>query len=287
MGFYFEELVHELQSEDKECVYLNLIKLLRMPIWSILDPSNYYLLHRQLRNMCLFYDDGCTDILFSIRDKFDECFTLEFPHQDFNQDYSRIISSSNHQPKDLVAALLEACDFNPNNHIDLCYQFINHESGVVRCAALELYQYNADSQNIQSMIHLLTERNPKVLKFAIRFLERFGLDQVVACLSNMIKSNNSNSKITAIKSLARLETNSKIVSLLSDASEFGLESIRLLAIKALALHATPDSIQVLRELQNDINIEICETARISIEKMEQINSQKILIKNKKLAFSEK
>lgn len=287
MGIYFEELIQELESQDQNCLYLTLIKLLRIPTCSIVDSSNYYLLHRHLRNMCLVSSDTFTDILFSIRDKFDECFSLEFPSEDFNPDCANKLLALDSRPQDLVTGLFQLCDFNQGNDFDLCNKLINHENDLVRCAALEVYQYRAEPQHIHSIIHLLTEKSPRVLKFVIRFLDRFGLEPVIECLSDMIKSDKNNLRITAIKCLARLETNTEIVSLLSDASKFGLEPVRLLAIKALALHATPDSIKTLRELQNDISIEICETARTSIEKMEQIRSQKILIKNNKSAFSEK
>lgn len=287
MGIYFEELIQELESQDQNCVYLTLIKLLRIPTWSIVDSSNYYLLHRHLRNMCLVSGDKLTDIIFSVRDKFDEYFSLKFPSEDFNPDCLNKLLELGSRPQDLVTGLFQLCDFNQGNDFNLCNKLINHESDVVRCATLEVYQYHAEPQHIHSIIHLLKEKNPRVLKFVIRCLDRFGLDPVIACLGDMIKSNKSHSKITAIKCLARLETDTEIVSLLSDASKFGLEPVRLLAIKALALHATPDSIKTLRDLQNDISIEICETARTSIEKMEQIRSQKILIKNKRSALGEK
>lgn len=279
MGLYLEELAEELNSKDPEVIYLTLIKIFRLPSEAIADESEYLPLHRNLRSICLRSNDMFANLAFSARDAMEKYCILRLPKKNENTHNERIniLQSIHSDPEQIIQSLTHVSEYGNQSNLELCKPFLNHVNPIIRSAAIEAFHYHATTEHIIDIIHLLNDRNPRVVTFLTRLLQRFGYLEILNTLNVMIDSDHPPLKIVAIKCLARIESSPKAIDLLIKSSKTGPDKIRFLAIKALSFHVTPESIQTLKNLQNDINIEICEIASTSLKNMEHNQFSKVHI----------
>ena len=101
---------------------------------------------------------------------------------------------------------------------------------------------------------------------------------IINCLQKMIDSNKEEAKISAIHCMANLKTNIEIVKILEKCSLPGSDKVRSEAIRALGSHNCEETIKLLRYLQNDMSIEICELAHAALNKVEHSSISGIQIR---------
>ncbi|MEE2923644.1 MAG: HEAT repeat domain-containing protein [bacterium] len=279
MSLFFSELALELDSADQELVKITLVKLSRITPPLIEDKESYYLVNRSLRDISLSTQQQFIDLAILVRDKLDGIFPLgKFSSLEKLHECLEILGSESSSTDEIYQALITLSEYSQIEDLSRYKSFLMNENPLIRCAVLEVYQYHSKLENLSDIVHMLHDSNFRVKKFATRVLNRFGQRSLINCLQKMIDSNKEEAKISAIHCMANLKTNVEIVKILEKCSLPGSDKVRSEAIRALGSHNCEETIKLLRYLQNDMSIEICELAHSALNKVEHSSISGIQIR---------
>lgn len=137
---------------------------------------------------------------------------------------------------------------------------LEHADERVRANAVEVVEASGDQAQIAQLLPpLLEDPNHRVQGNANKALGAVGHPRVVETLTRMVRSGNLAEREAGVYSMSFLK-GPQIVGLLIQALRDPYEGIRLRAVKALGRHKDPRCLEPLRQLLNDIDIDVCEEA---------------------------
>ena len=279
MGLFFSELARELQSDDQDIIKITLIKLSRLTPPIIEDHESYYLIHQLLRDISLSTHLPFANLSILVRDRLDNIFSLrKFISQKKFIECHTILESKMSSTEQIYNALINSSEYEAIEDLKQYQSFLINENPRIRCAALEVYYYHSKITNLKEVVAMLNDSDRLVKKFATRVLNRFGEREVIKCLQEMVDSNEESVKISAIHCLSNLKTSKEIVGMLQKCSLPGSNKVRSEAIRALINHNCEESIDLLKSLQNDMSIEICEIAHSILSNLEPSSNNEAQIK---------
>ena len=279
MALFFSQMAVDLQSKDSELVHLTLIKLSRVTPKIINDEQSYGLLRHVLRQISFGQNQHLAELAMLVRDVLDNhfCSHSSLTHQQY-QDCIQVLMSTESTLEQTFEAILKSSEYTEIDNLNPYVKFLNHDDPLIRCSTLEVYVNHAKIENLTDVVDMIGDPNPRVRQFVVRVLNRFGERQIINLLVKMIESNREEIKISAIHCLANLKTTSEIVGMLKKCSLPGSEKVRSEAIMALGQHHCSETIKILKYLQNDMSIQICELSLATLKNLEPSNKNTIQIR---------
>ncbi len=151
-------------------------------------------------------------------------------------------------------------------------QFLQHEDDRVRSNTVEVFESLGDSNYVEDIKPLLSDRNNRVRGNAIMALVKLGHTDVRRNIEEMLCMGMISMRETAVYVLSQLKL-PFVEELLIKASADPYDGVRLRATKSLGNFITRRAIVRLKQLMNDIDINICEAAVESLRTIKRTHEE--------------
>jgi len=177
-----------------------------------------------------------------------------------------IVLDSALDPKYLASVAVRFIAVGKHDDLSSLTPFLRHENDRVRSNVVEVFETHGSMQQVDLIKPLLADPNNRVRGNAIIALVAMGYDDVGNDLNKMLCMGMVSMRETAVYVLSCLSL-PFVEKLLVKATSDPYEGVRVRATRALSRFVSPVAITRLRQLMNDIDINICEAAIESLRKI--------------------
>jgi len=170
--------------------------------------------------------------------------------------------------KYLASIIIRFIEVGTSQDLSVLQRFLSHSDERVRANTVEVFDALGAAANVEALLPLLADRNNRVRGNVITALVGFGHTDVKRNLEEMLCMGMIGMRETAVWVLSRLEL-PFCEELLIRASADPYDGVRLRAVQSLAVYPTRPSIDLLKRMMNDIDINICEAAVESLKSIKE------------------
>ena len=175
-------------------------------------------------------------------------------------------------PKFMASLVMRFVELGKREDLSALRPFLQHQDDRVRSNTVEVFQALGNENNVEDVKPLLKDRNNRVRGNAILALVRLGYKDVRRNIEEMLCMGMISMRETAVYVLSQLDE-AFVEELLIRASHDPYDGVRLRASKALGNFITRPAIVRLKQLMNDIDINICEAAVESLRRIKRVHEE--------------
>lgn len=175
-------------------------------------------------------------------------------------------------PKLLSALVMRFVEVGRREDLSALAPFLGHEDDRVRSNVVEVYAALGSREHVDVLKPLLADRNNRVRGNVIMALVRLGETDVRRPLEEMLCMGMISMRETAVWALSQLKL-PFIEDLVLRASHDPYDGVRLRATKTLGTYVTRRAIVRLKELMNDLDINICEAAVEGLRHIKRLHDE--------------
>jgi hypothetical protein len=273
-----------IDTNDTDNKLVLLVKIIRLQKHFVLDPENSISL---IKKLCMIIFN-IEEELFSLVKKAEHHLFRLFPPGEVGKQEKESVENNNTDEPDIDDLLYqsqsllsrECPDFTRLNFalaiireygneefLNVVEKFLKHNEATIRYAALECYGKHGGISQISRFIAHVADPDRRVRMLTAILLRKAGFEQVCQVLHKMLESSDPALVTASVFSLSHIATCEEVVELLLSATNERFPTkIRSMAVAALTWHQHPKITRRLEELNNDLDIDICELAAKSLEK---------------------
>ena len=176
------------------------------------------------------------------------------------------------EDKYVASLVMRFIDVGQREDLSALRPYLEHNDDRVRSNAVEVFEALGSSENVEDVKPLLHDRNNRVRGNAIMALVKLGFTDVRRNIEEMLCMGMISMRETAVYVLSQLKL-PFVEELLIKASADPYDGVRLRATKALGNFITRRAIVRLKQLMNDIDINICEAAVESLRSIKRTHEE--------------
>jgi len=270
MGLLFSTIEKELTQQDEEIRLLAVIKLLHLQKSFVDDPELYPQLRSLLRNY--FYrspDEMCSLVLNARLELHNQFGKYHVNDEGLRTKCLGALRQQVSPRAELFQSLLQLADTGLTEDLFLVGSYLKNQDPVLKCGALEVFLELGIAGDLIHVLPVIADSKLRVNKLAQAIVQRFEVDEVLAVLKNMATSKAVVSRIAAIYALSQISAPDDCFELLYQLTHDPAPEVKIRATQALAYHPNQKSAARLAELQNDLSIEVCESAHRALQAQKQ------------------
>lgn len=264
MAILLRKIEQELADSSTTSLRWHLIRILHLNPSVVQDPEHAESL---LFALCLAQvraQDSFFRLIAEARQDLEALF-LKSPSPSHRPPILKTITSNLEDPPLLAASMLRLCPYSGRQDLSLARQFLRHQDGRVRAAAIELFIRSTPIEELGGILPWICDPLPLVSHHAAFMLSRYPLDVILRTLRSMASAREPGRRRAALMTLSRLEPTPEIEGLMVTISRDPVPQIRMEAIEILKTRNVEIARKRLEELSRDMDIDVCEKATQALE----------------------
>jgi len=276
MGIFIERIHLNLQGNDQELRTLALLKILRLEAEYIEDPDQAPTLIQTLRRIYYNEKGEIANLAIRARVRLGKILSEFLETAGDRRRCLDQLRNKKSSAQEILQALWTLANEGKSEDLILCASYLEHKNLKIRIGALEVFLGKASIEDLVHLSYSLSDPSPPARFLTKLVFEKFSADQILNTFQVLKNSTQADIRKKAALALQGLDFIPETSQMLLDLCLDPVLEIRLLAISALGNHPTPQVIEKLKELQNDLSIEVCETATKAIEAIKKKEMDELL-----------